>query len=131
MLVIYLRMNDYEIYNGKSFKDLCKDIVLRSEDKKSQIELLISELRPLVKNVNDALVIVPLIAEYLEVGVKNDEQLCRLAAVIQRLQAAAIENSESGLGLSAQEIEQLQKEIEETTKNVSTQIKVVKIESNK
>jgi seryl-tRNA synthetase len=47
--------------------------------------MLIGELRPLIKNVGDATVIVPLIKEYLEVGVKNDEALVKLAAVVQRL----------------------------------------------
>ena len=47
--------------------------------------MLIGELRPLIKNIGDATVIVPLIKEYLEVGVKNDEHLVKLAAVVQRL----------------------------------------------
>ena len=47
--------------------------------------MLIGELRPLIKNIGDATVIVPLIKEYIEVGVKNDEHLVKLAAVVQRL----------------------------------------------
>jgi|ERR1041385_8115812 polyhydroxyalkanoate synthesis regulator protein len=120
---------DYPIYDGKSFKDLCKDIVLQSESRRNQIDLLVSELRPLVKSVNDAMVVVPLIAQYLEVGVKNDEQLSRLAAVVQRLMASRMENTEEGFGLSSQEIEELRKEIEDTAKVVSTPIKVVKLET--
>jgi seryl-tRNA synthetase len=76
---------DIEIFKGKSFSDLMKDIYSNSSKKDRQINLLIGELRPLIKNVGDATVIVPLIKEYLEVGVKNDEHLVKLAAVVQRL----------------------------------------------
>lgn len=76
---------DIEIFKGKSFSDLMKDIYSNSSKKDRQINMLIAELRPLIKNVGDATVIVPLIKEYLEVGVKNDEHLVKLAAVVQRL----------------------------------------------
>lgn len=76
---------NFEIYKGRTFASLCKDIVKNSEHKKDQIDILISELRGLVKTVNDAVIIVPLIKEYYDVGVKNDEQLVKLAAIIQKL----------------------------------------------
>lgn len=76
---------DIEIFKGKSFSELMKDIYSNSSKKDRQINLLIGELRPLIKGVGDATVIVPLIKEYLEVGVKNDEHLVKLAAVVQRL----------------------------------------------
>lgn len=76
---------DIEIFKGKSFSDLMKDIYSNSSKKDRQINMLIGELRPLIKNVGDATIIVPLIKEYLEVGVKNDEHLVKLAAVVQRL----------------------------------------------
>jgi septal ring factor EnvC (AmiA/AmiB activator) len=76
---------DIELFKGKSFSDLLKDIYSNSQKKDRQINVLISELRPLIKNIGDATVIVPLIKEYLEVGVKNDEHLVKLAAVVQRL----------------------------------------------
>lgn len=76
---------DIEIFKGKSFSDLLKDIYANSQKKDRQINVLIAELRPLIKNIGDATVIVPLIKEYLEVGVKNDEHLVKLAAVVQRL----------------------------------------------
>ena len=78
---------NFEIYKGKHFSGLCKDIVKNSENKKDQIDILISELRTLIKTVNDAVIIVPLIKDYYDVGIKNDEQLVKLAAVVQRLVA--------------------------------------------
>lgn len=76
---------EIEIFKGKSFSGLMKDIYSNSSKKDRQINLLIAELKPLIKNVGDATIIVPLIKDYLEVGVKNDEHLVKLAAVVQRL----------------------------------------------
>ena len=112
---------DFEIFDGKSFKNVCKDIYERSEQKKEAIDLLISELRPMVRSVDDAIQIVPLIHKYLEVGVKNDEQLVKLAQVAQKLQTA---HTEGGMGalLSEAEKEQLWKEVKEVTTEVKTPI---------
>lgn len=103
---------NFEIYKGKNFSNLCKDIVKNSENKKDQIDLLISELRSLIKTVNDAVIVVPLIRDYYDVGVKNDEQLVKLAAVIQRLVAKG-ESSGDGnnMLLSDEERKQLMDEV--------------------
>jgi len=119
---IYLRMdNEFEIFEGKSFKNLCKDIYERSEHKHEQLDLLISELRPLVKSIDDAREVVPLIQGYFEIGVRNDEQLVKLAQVVQRLQAAKIEGG-TGVILSEAEKEQLWKEVKEVAAEVQAPI---------
>ena len=59
-----------EIFEGKSFNGLLKDIYDNSREKEKQIKILIKELQPLIKNIGDATVIVPLIKEYLDVAVK-------------------------------------------------------------
>lgn len=107
---------DIEIFKGKSFSDLMKDIYSNSSKKDRQINMLIGELRPLIKNVGDATVIVPLIKEYLEVGVKNDEHLVKLAAVVQRLVSTSNRvQAETGNTwmLSEEEKKQLMGELDE------------------
>lgn len=99
---------DTELFKGKSFSDIMGDIYNNSKKKDRQLKLLIAELEPLVKNLQDATVVVPLIKEYMEVSVKNDEQLVKLAAIVQRM----IKDSNSGidgdtLGLSEEEKKQL------------------------
>ena len=89
---------DFELYKGKKYSNLLKDVVINSESKKDQIDILVSELRSLIKTVNDAVIIVPLIKDYYDVGVKNDEQLVKLAAVVQRLVAKS-ESSAEGLNM--------------------------------
>jgi len=111
---------DFEIYKGKTFGHLCKDIVKNSESKKDQIDILISELRGLIKTVNDAIIVVPLIKDYYDVGVKNDEQLVKLAAVVQRLVSRGEQSGEGGnLVLSDDEKKQLLEEV----KNIQFDIK--------
>ena len=74
-----------KIFDDKSFNDILRDIYKKSMEKDKQIKLLIGELRPLIKNVGDATILVPIIKEYLEVAVKNDEHIVKLAAIVQRL----------------------------------------------
>jgi len=103
---------EFEIYTGKNYTDLIKEIYVRSEQKNDQIKVLIGDIRNMVKSANDAIILVPLIKNYLEVGVRNDEQLVKLAAVLQRFQTKSTEGSADGFGISEEEKEQLLKDIE-------------------
>jgi hypothetical protein len=111
--------NDIEIFKGKSFSDLCKDIVKNSEEKKNQIDILVTDLREMIKTINDATMIVPLLKEYFDVGVRNDEQLIKLAAIIQRLMVNKGGGEEGGaMMLTEDERKQLMTTIEETAKAI-------------
>jgi hypothetical protein len=73
-----------KIFGKKSYSDLLKEIYENSKNKEAQIKILIKELQPLIKDSGDATIIVPLIKEYLEIAVKNDEHLIKMAAIVQR-----------------------------------------------
>lgn len=110
--------NDFEIFKGKNFSDLCKDIVKNSEEKKNQIDILITDLREMIKTINDATMIVPLLKEYFDVGVRNDEQLIKLAAIIQRLMAGKAMGDDGGsMLLTEDEKKQLMSTVEEVVKS--------------
>jgi tripartite-type tricarboxylate transporter receptor subunit TctC len=98
---------DTELFKGKTFSDIMADIYTNSKRKDRQLKLLIAQLEPLVKNINDATVVVPLIKEYMEVSVKNDEQIVKLAAIVQRMMKEANSEDGGGLGLSDDEKKQL------------------------
>ena len=101
---------DFEVYAGKTFKDLCREVVERSENKKIQVDTLIGDLRTLIKGPNDVGQFMPRIKELLEVGVKNDEQLIKLAAVVQRIASAQIEaTGGEGAGLTEEDKDKLLK----------------------
>ena len=98
---------DTELFKGKTFSDSMSDVYSNSKKKDRQLKLLIAQLEPLVKNLQDATVIVPLIKEYMEVSIKNDEQIVKLAAIVQRMLKDANSSEEGGLGLSEDEKRQL------------------------
>jgi hypothetical protein len=126
--------NDIEIYKNKKFSDLCKDIVTNSESNRDQLDILISDLRSLIKTANDALLIVPLIKEYFDVRVKNDEQLVKLAAVIQKIVTRQVINPDGSAGgfiLTDEEKKQLMQEIDNINVSASTPIKVTKVKNDK
>ena len=125
---IFMGMDiDYELFKGKSFKDLCRDIYANQEVRKEQIEVFISDLRPLIKNTNDAMVIVPLIKGYLDTGNVNDEHLVRLAAIIQKIMTAQAQAEADGtnLGLSEEEKNNLLDEIESIQQSDSVVVKKI------
>ena len=98
--------DEFELFKGTTFSDLMKDIYHNSKKKDRQINTLIQELQPLIKNISDATIIVPLIKEYLDVSVKNDEALVKLAAVVQRLVGSATSGGDE-FGMSDEEKQRL------------------------
>lgn len=102
---------DSNIFGDKKFSDLLKEIYDNQKKKEKQISTLISELKPLIENIGDATLIVPLIKEYLEIGVKNDEQLIKMATIIQRIMSNN-GTAEGGFGISEEEKAQLLAEID-------------------
>lgn len=102
--------SNIEIYSGQTLEDLFKQIHSNSNNTSSQITKLIRKLSELVKSTDDAAILVPLIAEYLEVSVKNDDQLIKLAGIVQRFvksQNTAKDNDDNFLGLTPEEREEI------------------------
>ena len=98
---------DTELFKGKTFADIMSDVYNNSKKKDRQLKLLIAQLEPLVKNLQDATVIVPLIIEYMEVSIKNVEQIVKLSAIVQRMLKDVNSSDEGGLSLSEDEKKQL------------------------
>ena len=105
------------IFDDKSFGDLLKEIHGNQKKKAKQLASLIAELRPLVQSLGDATVVVPLIKEYMEISVKNDDQLIKMAAIVQRLSTGTTNNGDGGL-LTNEEMDQLMEVAEEIAKTV-------------
>ena len=106
--------NDYEIFEGKSLSDLFKDIYDNTERNKTQLEVLMKEVTSFIKDGDTAVQIIPMLKEYLEINVKNDDQLVKVAAIVQRIIASESKgSSEEEFGLSEAEKEQLMSAIED------------------
>ena len=125
---------DYELFEGKSLSSLFKDIYDNSKHNKEQLEILVKEVAGYIKDGDMAIQLIPMIKEYLEINVKNDEQLVKLATVVQRLIAAEGKGgSESEFGLYEKEKEQLLTSIDDVvvdlqkkSDNLTQDIKSVK-----
>lgn len=79
---------DKILFKDKTFSDLLGEIYDNSAKTRKQLKELISELTKLVETPADAQRLVPLIKEYMEIGVKNDDQLLKLATIVQRLESS-------------------------------------------
>jgi hypothetical protein len=109
---------DKQIFKGKTLSDLFGEIYDNSKETKSQVKGLIGELKPLIENIGDATLIVPMIKEYMEIGVKNDEALIKLATIIQRIETAQTKGDDGEFDFSdlqdlLEEQEALNQEVEE------------------
>ena len=121
---------DYEIFEGKTLSDVFKDIYDNSKTNKTQLEVLMKEVVGFIKDGDTAVQIIPMLKEYLAINVKNDEQLVKLATIVQRITAAEKRVSDSGdeFGLSENEKKQLMDAIESDVQEL--QIKKDEIENS-
>ncbi len=109
---------DYEVFEGKTLSDVFKDIYDNSNRNKEQLEVLMKEVVSFIKDGDTAVQIIPMLKEYLEINVKNDEQLVKLATIVQRMATADGKgDSEEEYGLTEKEKEQLLKDIEDVAKD--------------
>jgi hypothetical protein len=101
---------DKVVFGKKKFSDLLEEIYNNQKRREAQVTALISELKPMVTDIGDATLIVPLIKEYMEIGVKNDDALIKMATLVQR--ALNSSSEDGGLGISDEEKAQLLEEME-------------------
>lgn len=101
---------DKVVFGKKKFSNLLEEVYNNQKKKENQISSLISELKPLISDIGDATLIVPLIKEYMDIGVKNDDLLIKMATLAQRAINAEANGDES-YGISEEEKEQLLAEI--------------------
>ena len=111
--------NKVEIFDGKSFGDLMQEIHQNSLEKKTQIDLMIQEIVSMIKTSNDAVQLAPMVKDYLEVAVKNDEQLVKMATIVQRIINTESKGSENEYQLSDDEKKQLLGGIEDAVNDLA------------
>jgi len=119
---------EFELFEGKSLSSLFEDIYNNSVDTKKQLKALIAEVAKMIDDQASAASMVPIIKEYLDINVRNDEHLIKLAMIVQRLiaseskggseeafglsdseKAVLLENAESAMGLVRAESENVKK----------------------
>jgi hypothetical protein len=88
---------EQEMFKGKSFSSLLEDIYKNSRSKEKQLREMILQLKDMISEPGDAVLIVPLIQSYMEVAVKNDEALIKMASIVQKAMATSATTNDEGL----------------------------------
>lgn len=94
---------------SSKLETLFDEIHDKQKKRDMQIMGLISELKPHMSDIGDATLLVPLIAKYMDIAVKNDDVLVKLASLVYK-SVSSESSSESSLGLSDEERKQLMDE---------------------
>jgi hypothetical protein len=115
--------DDVTVFDGMSLSDLFKKIHKNNKDIDKQIGEFIDTMKPMAtSNAGSAVMLMPTVKDLIDVNVKNNEQLIKMAAIAQR---AATVNANAGQDLiNMDEITALleeQKAIEEEGKKLLEQ----------
>ena len=107
-----------KLFGKKNFSDLLKEIHVNQKDKEVQLRSLIEGLKPLITSPGEATMIVPLIKEYMELAIKNDDALIKMAGIVQRAMNSKAVDSEELLTDEDKEmlfssLQELDKKVEE------------------
>jgi len=110
--------NDIKIFGDKNFSDLSQEIYENNKLKKTQIDLLIQEVHGYIQGIEDIAIVGPIIKELMDVGIKNDDNLVKLATLYQRIMSKQTID-ESGVSLlSDEEKEQLMASLEDVAEDL-------------
>lgn len=95
-----------ELYDGKSLADIFTEIHKNTDSKRAQINSFIMKMVQLIRTPEDAAVIGPIVHGFLEVNVKNDEHLVRVAQIAQRIVSVGTKSTQTLDGLLSEEEKQ-------------------------
>lgn len=98
---------DNVIFDGKTLSDMFSDVYKNTEKKREQINQYVASMVKLIRTPEDAAVLGPVIKDFLEVNVKNDEHIVRLVQIAQRLVAMSTKSTGDTMLLSEEEKNQL------------------------
>ncbi len=122
--------DEKEIFEGKTFQDLTKDIYENTTKRKVQIDLLISEIHGFITTIDDVVLVAPIIKEYMDTAVRNDEHLVKLAGVLQRIISKSQGESDESMLLSDEEKAELMGTLQDTVDDLqkeSDRLEAIKI----
>ena len=110
--------NDIKIFGDKNFSDLSQEIYENNKLKKTQIDLLIQEVHGYIQGIEDIAIVGPIIKELMDVGIKNDDNLVKLATLYQRIMSKqTVDDTDVGF-LSEEEKEQLMASLEDVAEDL-------------
>jgi hypothetical protein len=123
--------DEKEIFEGKTFQDLTKDIYENTTKRKVQIDLLISEIHGFITTIDDVVMVAPIIKEYMDTAVRNDEHLVKLAGVLQRIISKSQGESDESMLLSDDEKAELMGTLQDTVNDLEKESQRLEATKNK
>jgi hypothetical protein len=123
--------DEKEIFDGKTFQDLTKDIYENTTKRKVQIDLLISEIHGFITTIDDVVLVAPIIKEYMDTAVRNDEHLVKLAGVLQRIISKSQGESDESMLLSDEEKAELMGTLQDTVEDLQRESDKLEATKNK
>ena len=123
--------DEKEIFEGKTFQDLTKDIYENTTKRKVQIDLLISEIHGFITTIDDVVLVAPIIKEYMDTAVRNDEHLVKLAGVLQRIISKSQGESDESMLLTDEEKGELMGTLQDTVQDLQNESDRLEATKNK
>ena len=121
--------DEVTLFGNTSLADLFKQIHRNNKDIDKQINELIDNIKPLAtSNAGSAVMLMPTVKDLIDVNVKNNDQLLKMAGIAQR--AASINTSAGNELINMDEINALledQKIIQEQSQKLLQQTPIIQI----
>jgi len=93
--------------------------------------LLISEIHGFITTIDDVVLVAPIIKEYMDTAVRNDEHLVKLAGVLQRIISKSQGDNDESMLLSDAEKEELMGTLQDTVDDLQRESEKLEATKNK
>tara|TARA_B100000131_G_scaffold318750_1_gene363251 strand:- start:3659 stop:4036 length:378 start_codon:yes stop_codon:yes gene_type:complete len=113
---------DYKVFDNVTLSDLFKKINDNSERNKIQIETIIQDMMVFIKDPRSAAELFPMISDFMEANIRNDELLVKLGAVVQRVMQSDSKNGADEFGLTDKEKEDILSKINKATESIQSEV---------
>lgn len=95
-----MNFNDITIFDETTLSDLFKDIYTNQIILREHIESIISQISERVESINDATMIAPILRDFMESSIKNNETLVKIASIVEKAYERHIKITNDGSDLS-------------------------------
>lgn len=105
--------DDINLFGDKTLSDIFKQIHKNNKDTDKQISELIEAIKPMITQPGSAVMLMPTIKDLIDVNVKNNDQLIKIASIAQR---AASSNNQTNNNEFLPDLDEIQHLLEEQNK---------------
>jgi hypothetical protein len=95
------------IFKDKSVADVMAEIYKDKQEKSKQLKGLITQLKELVVDGGDAIMMIPQIQALMDLDIKNNDVLIRLLGIIQKIEASSSRILDNSDGVLSEKDKQL------------------------